>query len=82
MSYVLFLKHRRNCSVIENFPPGQEADVLVVPENDQTAQPIKAKGRRSQDGKEFTVTMPDGEEAKWGYDSLKNETIPIYKPAQ
>ena len=82
IAYVLALKHRHNCSAIESFQPGQEAAVLVVPENDQTTQLVTARARRSQDGTYFIVTMPDGEETKWGYASLTKETIPIYKPAQ
>jgi hypothetical protein len=82
IAYVLALNHRHNCSVIECFKPGQEGYVLVVPENDLTAQPIKAKARRSQDGEDFTFTMSDGETGSWAYDFLKNSVIPFYKPAK
>jgi hypothetical protein len=80
--YVLALNDRHNCSVIESFSPGQEGDVNVVPENDLTAKPIKAKARRSQDGEDFTFTMPDGETGSWAYDFLKYSAIPFYKPAK
>jgi hypothetical protein len=82
ITYVLALNDRHNCSVIESFKPGQEDDVLVVPDNDLEAQPIRAKGRRSQDGEDFTFTMLDGETGSWEYDFLKNVTIPIYKPTK
>lgn len=80
IAYVLALKDRYNCSVIESFKPGQEDYVLVVQENDQEAQPIKAKGKRSADGEDFTFTMPDGETGSWNYTFLTTFAIPHYKP--
>lgn len=79
--YVLHLEHQHNCSVIESVKAGQEIDVLVVPENNRQAQPVITKARRSQDGKDFIVTMPDGEIVSLEYDFLKNSTIPLYKPS-
>ncbi|MEO7863829.1 MAG: hypothetical protein ABIU05_26040 [Nitrospirales bacterium] len=82
IAYVLALKDRHDCSVIESFKPGQEDVVDVVPENDLKAKPTKAKARRSQDGEDFTFAMSDGETGSWAYDFLKNSAIPFYKPAQ
>jgi hypothetical protein len=55
--------------------------VLVVPEINSKAEPTAARAKRSQDGEEFIVTMPDGVVAKWAYDDLKNNIIPHYKPS-
>lgn len=82
ITYVLAFNDRHNCSVIESFKPGQEMDVLVVPENDLKKQPINAKARRSQDGEDFTFTMPDGDTGSWEYDFLRYKVIPHYKPAK
>ena len=78
--YVLQLIDRHTCSVIEGMKPGDERTVLVVPEIDSKAEPTAARAKRSQDGEEFIVTMPDGDVAKWAYDDLKNKIIPYYKP--
>lgn len=53
---------------------------MVVPEIDSKVEPTAARAKRSQDGEEFSVTMPDGVVAKWAYDDLKNKIIPYYKP--
>ena len=82
IAYVLALKDRLNCSVIESFKPGQEMDVLVVPDNNEKGQPIRAKGRSSQDGEDFTFTMPDGETGSWNYTRLTTLAIPKYKPKE
>ena len=71
----------RNCSVIESMKPGDERSVLVVPEINSKGEPKAAKARRSQDGEEFIVIMPDGVEAKWLFDDLMNGIIPHYKPS-
>ena len=78
--YALQLIDRHTCSVIESMKPGDERTVLVVPEINSTAEPTAARAKRSQDGEEFIVTMPDGVVAKWAYDELKNNIIPDYKP--
>ena len=80
--YVLQLIDRHTCSVIESMQPGDERTVLVVPEIYSTADPTAARAKRSQDGKEFIVTMPDGVVAKWAYDDLKNKIIPHFKPLE
>ena len=77
--YALQLIDPRTCSVIESMKPGDERTVLVVPEIDSTAEPTAARAKRSQDGQEFIVTMPDGVVAKWAYDDLKNNILPHYK---
>ena len=82
IAYVLALKDRHNCSVIESAMPGQEDAVYVVPGNDLKAKPTKAKARRSQDGEDFTFAMPDGETGSSAYDFLENSATPFYKPAR
>ena len=79
-SYALQFSDRHTCSVIESMKPGDERTVLVVPEINSNGVPTAVRARRTQDGKEFVVTMPDGMETKWLYDELKNEIIPHYKP--
>jgi hypothetical protein len=79
--YALQLIDRHTCSVIESMQPGDERTVLVVPEINSKAEPTAARAKRSQDGEEFIVTMPDGVVAKWAYDDLKNNIIPHYKPS-
>jgi hypothetical protein len=77
--YALQLIDRHTCSVIESMKPGDEKTVLVVPEIDSQVEPTAARAKRSQDGQEFIVTMPDGVVAKWAYDDLKNNILPHYK---
>ena len=72
---------RRTCSVIESMKPGDEKTVLVVPEINSKGEPKAARARRSEDGEEFVVIMPDGVEAKWAYADLKDTIIPHYKPS-
>ncbi len=71
---------RHTCSVIESMKPGDEKTVLVVPEINSKGEPKAARARRSQDGEEFVVIMPDGVEAKWAYDDLRSTIIPHSKP--
>jgi hypothetical protein len=78
--YALQFIDRHTCSVIESMKPGDERTVLVVPEINSKVEPTAARAKRSLDGEEFIVTMPDGVVAKWAYDDLKNEIIPHYKP--
>jgi len=55
--YVLHLKHRQNCSVIESMKRGHEVEVLVIPENNPAAEPETAKAKLSQNGEVFTITI-------------------------
>ena len=59
---VLDLRHRSNCLSIASVKPGQEIRVLLRPEDDATAKPVKAMGTLSNDGKSFSVvvTREDG----------------------
>ena len=66
--YALQLIDRHTCSVIESIKPGDEKTVLVVPEINSQAEPTAARAKRSQDGKEFIVNMPDGVVEKWAYE--------------
>lgn len=58
----LDLLHRSNCLSIASAKPGQEIRVLVRPEDDATAKPVKAMSTLSNDGKSFSVvvTREDG----------------------
>ena len=67
------------CSVLESLKPGQKANVLVVPEDDAKAEPIKARAIRTKDGKDVFVEMPDGVKVDWSYHRLVKEAIPHYK---
>lgn len=78
-TYVLALRNHHNCSVIESFKPGEEGNVLVVPANDQGAEPIHAIGRRSSNGETFTHTTPDGETVSWDFVHLTTSAIPYFK---
>jgi hypothetical protein len=78
--YALQFIDRHTCAVIDSMKPGEEKRVLVVPEINSKAEPTAARARRSQDGEELIVTMPDGVEVRWVYDDLKNKIIPHYKP--
>ena len=74
-TYVLDLRDKSNCSRIESAKPGKEVQVLVRPENDSMAQPIKAMGTRSKDGTSFNVvvTTADGKQTfDWDHNVLKN----------
>jgi predicted glycosyltransferase len=81
IGYAVQFSDRHTCSVIESMKPGDERTVLVVPEINSKAEPKAVRAKRSQDGEEFMVIMPDGVEAKWLYDDLKNTIIPHYKPS-
>jgi hypothetical protein len=78
--YALQFIDRHTCSVIESMKPGDERTVLVVPEINSTVEPTAVRAKRSPDGEEFLVTMPDGVVVKWAYDELKNSILPHYKP--
>ena len=69
------------CSIIERMKPGDERTVLVVPEINSKGERKAARARRSHDGQEFVVVMPDGLEAKWLFDDLMDTIIPHYKPS-
>lgn len=79
--YALQFNDRLTCFVIEEMKPGDERTVLVFPEINSKAQPTAARAKRSQEGGEFMVTMPDGVVAKWAYEDLKDTIIPHYKPS-
>jgi hypothetical protein len=58
LTYVSNFRDSSNCSRIQNAQPGQEILVLVHPEQEPIADPLGAKGSRSQDGTLFTVEIP------------------------
>ena len=74
-TYVIDFRDRANCSRIECAKPGEEIRVLVYPEQEPLADPIGAKGTRSQDGAWFTVevTTAGGKQQsfEWEYPLLK-----------
>jgi hypothetical protein len=73
-TYVLHLRDKSTCSRIQSARPGKEVPVLVRPELNKTAKPIKAKGILSDDGKTFSVvvTRADGKQQThaWNYKEL------------
>jgi hypothetical protein len=75
LTYVINFRDRSNCSRIQNAQPGEEIVVLVHPEQEPLADPLAAKGMRSQDGALFVVeiTTADGapQSFEWEYPLLK-----------
>jgi hypothetical protein len=75
LTYVINFRDRANCSRIQNVQPGEEILVLVHPDQEPLADPLGAKGTRSQDGALFVVeiTTADGtrQPFEWEYPLLK-----------
>ena len=75
LTYVINFRDSSNCVRIQNAQPGEEIEVLVHPEQEPLADPLRAKGTRSQDGVLFIVeiTMADGtsQSFEWEYPLLK-----------
>src|SRR5580765_2595903 len=75
LTYVINFRDSANCSRIQNAQPGEEIMVLVHPEQEPLADPLAAKGSRSQDGTLFVVeiTTADGapQSFEWEYPLLK-----------
>ena len=61
-TYVINFRDSATCSRIQNVQPGEEILVLVHPDQEPFADPLGAKGTRSQDGALFVVeiTTVDG----------------------
>jgi hypothetical protein len=55
-TYVLHFKHSSNRAWMESAKPNKPIPVLVIPEGDETAAPIRATGMRV--GTEFRVVVP------------------------
>jgi hypothetical protein len=74
-TYVINFRDSANCSRIQNVQPGEEILVLVHPDQEPFADPLGAKGTRSQDGALFVVeiTTVDGtlQFFEWEYPLLK-----------
>jgi hypothetical protein len=75
LTYVINFRDSSNCVRIQSAQPGEEILVLVHPEQEPLADPIGAKGTRSQDGALFVVeiTTADGAQQsfEWEYPLLK-----------
>ena len=75
LTYVIDFRDSANCSRIECAQPGETIRVLVYPEHEPLADPLGAKGTRSQDGAWFMVevTTDDGKQQsfEWEYPLLK-----------
>jgi hypothetical protein len=75
LTYVINFRDNSNCSRIQHAQPGEEILVLVHPEQEPLADPLGAKGTRSQDGTLFVVeiTTADGapQSFEWEYPLLK-----------
>ena len=75
LNYVIDFRDSSNRSRIESAQPGEEIQVLVHPEQEPLADPLGAKGTRSQDGSGFLVeiTTADGKQQsfEWEYPLLK-----------
>lgn len=74
-TYVINFCDSSTCVRIQNAQPGEEILVLVHPEQEPLADPLCAKGTRSQDGSLFIVeiTTADGtsQSFEWEYPLLK-----------
>ena len=64
LDYILALDDRPTCSCIASIKPGQTKEVLVRPELEPLATPIRANATRSQDGKYLCVEVrtPQGQQ--------------------
>jgi hypothetical protein len=75
LTYVINFRDSSNCSRVQNVQPGKEILVLVHPEQEPLADPLGAKGPRSQDGALFIVeiTTADGppQSFEWEFPLLK-----------
>ena len=75
LTYVINFRDSSNCLRIQNAQPGEETLVLVHPEQEPLADPLGAKGTRSQDGALFVVeiTTADGthQSLEWEYQLLQ-----------
>jgi hypothetical protein len=75
LTYVINFRDSANCSRVQNAQPGEEILVLVHPEQEPLADPLGAKGTRSQDGTLFVVEIitADGgpQSFEWEYPLLK-----------
>ena len=75
LTYVIDFRDSSNCSRIQSAQSGEEIQVLVHPEQEPLADPLGAKGTRSQDGALFVVevTTADGKQQsfEWEYPLLK-----------
>ena len=75
LTYVINFRDRANCSRIQSVQPGEEILVLVHPDQEPLADPLGAKGTRSQDGTLFVVEIitADGgpQSFEWEYPLLK-----------
>ena len=75
LAYIINFRDGSNCSRIENVRPGEEIQVLVHPEQEPLADPLYARGTRSQDGTLFIVeiTTTDGKHQsfEWEYQLLQ-----------
>lgn len=75
LTYVINFRDRANCARIQHVQPGEEILVLVHPEQEPLADPLGAKGTRSQDGGLFVVEITTGDGTpqsfEWEYPLLK-----------
>ena len=75
LTYVINFRDCSNCSRIQNVQPGEEILVLVHPEHEPLADPLGAKGTRSQNGELFVVEITTAEGTpqsfEWEYPLLK-----------
>ena len=74
-TYILDLRHGLNRATLVGAIPGKEIDVLVRPEDDEFAQPTRAKGTLSADGQFFEVVVSTGsgeQTHSWNFEVLKS----------
>jgi hypothetical protein len=75
LTYAINFRDSSNCSRIQNAQPGEEILILVHPEQEPLADPLGAKGTRSQDSALFSLEIPtaDGtpQSFEWEYPLFK-----------
>ena len=74
-TYVLDLRDSLHRTLLASAIRGAEITVLVRPEDDEAAQPTRAKGTLSSDGELFEVSVftSSGEQHhSWNYEALKD----------
>ena len=75
LTYVIDFRDSANCSRIQNAQPGEEILVLVHPDQEPLADPLYARGTRSQDGALFMVHITTAEGTpqpfEWEYPLLQ-----------
>lgn len=69
-TWVLNMKDRHNCSVLESFKPGEAREVRIIIHEEPKAGAVRVKAQRSSDGLDFNAALPDGTTIEMPYVDL------------